>query len=515
LAQGGIIVLSRVFSCCFHGLEGYGVEIETFISGGLPALNIVGLPDASINESKERVRSAIKNTGLEFPMGRITVNMAPADIRKEGTHFDLGIAVGIIISSGQAETPDWLGQTAFIGELSLGGRLKDVNGVLPMAIAMKELGFKRLVVPLENAPEASMAEGIEVYGLRTLYDTLQFLKDESFASPYSVKGASVKTQNHMLDFSDVRGQENAKRAMEIAAAGMHNIILIGPPGSGKTMLARRLPSIMPALTQVQAFEVTKIYSIAGKLKGRSMIKEPPFRAPHHTISATSLIGGGSMPKPGEISLAHHGVLFLDEIPEFPKRALEALRQPMENEEVTISRVNATLTYPAKFLMAASANPCPCGYHGQHEKQCRCSPADIERYFGRISGPLLDRIDLQVEVRRVSFDDLKSKSRGPSSAEIRERVIRAREIQYNRLRGRGIMYNSQLSARDIQELFVIEPEAEDFLKKAYNRLGLSARAYTKILKTARTIADLGDRRDVSLKDIAEALQYRISYVKDGI
>lgn len=499
-------MLSQVKSCAIYGLESFLVDVEVDISSGLPAFDIVGLPDAAVRESKERVRSAIKNQNFDFPIKRITLNLAPADIKKEGPHFDLPVALGILAATEQVPDKS-LQEYAVVGELSLDGRVRPVNGILPMAIEVKEKNLKGIIVPWENAEEAAVIKGIEVIGVNTLNEVVDFLKGELKikAAQTSAKGqASYKFEG---DFSEVKGQENLKRCLEIAAAGHHNVIMIGPPGSGKTMIARRVSTILPSMTFEESLEVTKIYSIAGLLSGNSgLISARPFRAPHHSISAIGMVGGGRIPKPGEVTLAHHGVLFLDELPEFPREVLELLRQPMEDGKITITRLNATVSYPSRFFLIASANPCPCGYYGDPFHECACSPQQIHRYLSKISGPLLDRIDIQTEVAPVKFSDFEG-SGVTDSATIKRRVENARFLQLERYKGQNIYCNSQLTPNLINRYCKLGRAEKLLLKDAFNRLKLSARAYNRILKVSRTIADLEQSRDIKEDHLAEALSYR--------
>jgi magnesium chelatase family protein len=503
-------MLAKVLSGAVYGVDGYQVTVEVDAVVGSGAFVIVGLPDAGVSESKERVRPAIKNSGFRFPSTqRITANLAPADIRKEGSGFDLPLAVGIIASTGQIPH-EGLEDTCLVGELSLDGALRPVSGILPIAIAAAKAGIKRMVVPADNAPEAAVVEEVEVFGLTSLAETCDFLMDNLFAerTPAGVPEGHLDRPAYEVDFSDVKGQAHAKRAMEIAAAGGHNMMMIGPPGSGKTMLARRLPSVLPTLSISEALEVTKLYSVAGLLPpGTALMTNRPFRSPHHTTSTAGLCGGGSVPKPGEISLAHHGVLFLDELPEYRKDALEVLRQPLEDRMVTISRARASLTYPASFMLVAAMNPCPCGFRGDTHKECTCRPDVVRRYVQRISGPMLDRIDIHIEVPRLEREELTNKEPGEPSAAIRDRVGDARERQLSRFRKRSFFCNGEMGARDVERVCVIGPEAEALLKSAVDRLGLSARAYHRVLKLARTIADLDRADDIDVPHVAEAVQYR--------
>ena len=488
-----------------QGIGGYEVLLEVYISNGLPAFDVVGLPDAAVREARERVRAAIKNNGYRFPVSRMTVNLAPADKKKAGTLYDLPMFIGILAADGDIDEPG--DDCAFIGELSLSGELRPVYGALPMAIAAARCGVKKLFVPADNAAEAAFADGISVYPVKNVDELLRLMRGEVNIEPAAAPALDTLME-HMPDFSEVKGQENVKRALEIAAAGGHNILIVGPPGAGKSMMAKRLPGILPDMSRGEMIQSTEIYSVAGLTsREHPIVSMRPFRAPHHTVSAAGLSGGGTSPRPGEISLAHNGVLFLDELPEFRSDVLEVLRQPLEDGEVTVSRVAGTVTYPSRFMLVCAMNPCKCGWYGHPSGRCRCTERDVRRYHSKISGSLLDRIDLIVEVPALDYEELSRRSSAERSADIKKRVNAAREIQRRRFGGDGTMCNAHIGSREMSEICALDAEGEALMHAAFDSMRLSARSYDRILRVARTIADLDGQKNISAEHIAEAIQYR--------
>lgn len=497
---------ARVKTCSLEGLEGFVVEVECDLGRGLPRFLMVGLPDAQIRESGERVHSAIKNIGMPYPQQKITVNLAPANRRKDGSQMDLAIAISVLSAQGLCD-PELVEQYIFLGELQLNGEVSGIRGALPMVASLRELGYKKFIVPKENEKETAVIEDVSIYPASNLREVVDQLNGEGSITPAQAPEPDEEDRLYTLDFSDIKGQSGLKRAMEVAAAGGHNLLMIGPPGSGKSMSAKRLPTILPRMAFDEAVEVTKIYSVSGELTSSGLMTERPFRAPHHTASGVSLIGGGRIPKPGEISLAHRGVLFLDELPEFQSKVLEVLRQPMEDGAIHISRAQARLKFPADFQLVASMNPCPCGYYQDPHHECSCSMQQIKKYLGKISHPLLDRIDLQVEVKPVNYDDMKTMEKGETSEVVRERVEKARALQRERFNGTAIRTNADIPENLIEQYCKLKESSQKLLDMAYKKYKFSGRSIHKILKVARTVADLRGEEDISDEDVLEAIRYK--------